>query len=558
MASLQKRKVKGNYYWYIVESKRINGKPRPITIAYLGSVEKILEMVQNGGNNREFKSYLHGSVWALWNIAKKNNILEILNEVFSSGKRAGLSKGETILLAAIYRVVHPGSKNEFSKWASTTTLPVLANFNEEKVTSQHFWDQMNGITEEMLSKVEDRITKTILAEYNICPEKLALDYTNYFTYIDSNNKSTLTKRGHNKQKRTDLRQFSLALLTTKEMSIPLCSHVYEGNVNDVSVFPKYLEEIKNRFPFYGDISKITLIYDKGSVSKKNLELLDDSKEKIKYICGFSLSSCKDLYDIPLTSYKKIKVKERDILVYRIKKNIWKRDRECILSHSKELETGQYIAMKNSIHKKRGQLNELKSQLNNKKSRISKKAVDVDAKIKKILAGDYGDEIIKIEKTGIRIIKDINHTVDEERINEIKSKYYGKRLLITNNVFWSTQSIMESYIDQYNIENIFKDTKNPHHFAIRSQYHWADSKVRVHTFTCILGLLLTSVLRKELIEAGIKTENGKLVDTLSNIRQTYILNPNKKRKSGFEAQKVLEKMSKEEEKIWNVLESIFKR
>lgn len=45
MASLQRRKVKGYYYWYIVESRRINGKPRPVTIAYLGSIEKILDIL---------------------------------------------------------------------------------------------------------------------------------------------------------------------------------------------------------------------------------------------------------------------------------------------------------------------------------------------------------------------------------------------------------------------------------------------------------------------------------------------------------------------------------
>jgi transposase len=121
----------------------------------------------------------------------------------------------------------------------------------------------------MLSKAEDAISKSILKKYDISPEKLALDYTNYFTYIDTNNKkSNITQRGHNKQKRNDLRQFSLALVTTKEFTIPLCSHVYEGNVNDISIFPKYLKQIKKRVSKYSDINNITLIYDKGSILLK--------------------------------------------------------------------------------------------------------------------------------------------------------------------------------------------------------------------------------------------------------------------------------------------------
>ena len=122
----------------------------------------------------------------------------------------------------------------------------------------------------MLSKAEDAISKTILEKYSISPEKLALDYTNYFTYIDTDNKkSTLAKHGHNKQKRNDLRQFSLALITTKEFTIPLCSYVYEGNINDVSIFPKYLEQLKQRVSKYSDINNITLFLIKEACPKKS-------------------------------------------------------------------------------------------------------------------------------------------------------------------------------------------------------------------------------------------------------------------------------------------------
>jgi len=43
MATLQKKKCKGHEYWYIVQSKRINGKPKPIVLAYLGKAETLLE-----------------------------------------------------------------------------------------------------------------------------------------------------------------------------------------------------------------------------------------------------------------------------------------------------------------------------------------------------------------------------------------------------------------------------------------------------------------------------------------------------------------------------------
>ncbi len=557
MASLQRRKVKDYYYWYIVESRRINGKPRPVTIAYLGSVEKILDMVQNGIIVKNVKSFSHGAVYALWNIAAKNNILDILKLSFPQQKRDGLDRATSILLAAIYRAIYPGSKNEFTEWVKKTTLPSIVKFDPEKISSQHFWDQMDGITDEMLSKAEDAISKTILEKYNISPEKLALDYTNYFTYIDTDNKkSTLAKHGHNKQKRNDLRQFSLALITTKEFTIPLCSYVYEGNINDITIFPEYLEQLKQRVSKYSDINNITVIFDKGSVSKKNLIILDNPDYKINYICGFPMGSCKDLYEIPLNEYINISIKGREILCYRLNKKIWGKDRECVLTYSMDLMIGQYNGLIKSISKKIEKLMKLKNQLQNENSRISRKPIDVDTKIKKILSGDYGEDIIQVIKDGIRKITDIHFEINEEAINAIRDKYFGKKLLITTQKDWPTEDIVEAYLDQYNIENIFKDTKNVHHFSIRPQYHWTDQKVRVHTFCCLLGLLLTSVLNKELSDMGIKLENKKLIDTLVEIRQSYLMSSNKKKKWGVDVKKIIEDMDEEEEKIWSCLEQVF--
>ena len=48
MASLQHRISGGYKYWYIVESRRVNGKPRPIPLLYLGKADDILKRLQGG------------------------------------------------------------------------------------------------------------------------------------------------------------------------------------------------------------------------------------------------------------------------------------------------------------------------------------------------------------------------------------------------------------------------------------------------------------------------------------------------------------------------------
>jgi len=102
-----------------------------------------------------------------------------------------------------------------------------------------------------------------------------------------------------------------------------------------------------------------------------------------------------------------------------------------------------------------------------------------------------------------------------------------------------------YIDNYlRMNGIVCDIYDPHiyNFSVQPQFHWTVSKVRVHTFCCLLGLLLTSILKKELSDSGIKMENKKIIDTLSGIREVYVLTPDKKSKNDFSVEKKLEQMS----------------
>ena len=43
MASLQRVRVKGHSYWRIVESRRVNGKPRAIPVMHLGTANQLLD-----------------------------------------------------------------------------------------------------------------------------------------------------------------------------------------------------------------------------------------------------------------------------------------------------------------------------------------------------------------------------------------------------------------------------------------------------------------------------------------------------------------------------------
>ncbi len=126
MASLQVKMHKGRKYWCIVESKRINGKPRAFVVEYLGTADTLLAKLTAKGGQHEVKSFSHGAIAALLLIADKLDVVPTINKYTSSKRdywpkqplRNNLTAGITLLLAAMGRACKPTSKlGWYENWA---------------------------------------------------------------------------------------------------------------------------------------------------------------------------------------------------------------------------------------------------------------------------------------------------------------------------------------------------------------------------------------------------------------------------------------------------------
>ena len=213
MATIQSKKSRGHKYWYIVESRRVNGKPRPIVLEYLGKPDALLKRLQGLTEGLRLKSYSHGAIAALLDVAHKLDISSLINQYVKSPRsymaekpiRNNLTVGITLLLGAIGRVCMPTSKRGWAKWAKTTTLTYLLRCSLSKIDSQHFWDLMDALPIEAIPKIEKELLERIIKIYGLESDTLFFDTTNFFTYIDTANlRCTIAQRGKNKQKRYDL------------------------------------------------------------------------------------------------------------------------------------------------------------------------------------------------------------------------------------------------------------------------------------------------------------------------------------------------------------------
>ena len=560
MASIQCKISRGHKYWYIVESRRVNGKPRPIVLSYLGKAEGLLKRLQGITSAVKLKSYSHGLVAALLEIASKLDIPEIINKYTDSKRpytskkplRNNLTAGITLLLAAIGRICMPTSKRGWASWAKTTSLAYLLRRNLSKIDSQHFWDLMDAIPQEVICKIEASILKEVFKIYNIETDSLFFDTTNFFTYIDSTNlKSNIAMRGKNKQKRNDLRQVGLALVVTKDDMMPLFHLTYEGNLNDSTVFKKVISHVVKRTEELGlNLKKHTIVFDRGNNSKPNLKILESLK--LFYVGALTPYHHQKLIEAAYGNFEEVNIGDAVIKAYRERRVIWEKDRTVVVFVSDKLKEGRIRGIYQFLAKAEKKLKDLQASLVSPSAKKRKKD-KLEKKIEAVIKGQYVKHIIDFSLNEIdkeRFVLDfcINH----EKLKRLEEDL-GFRIIMTNRHDWDTASIIKAYHGQSKIENAFKNLKNPYHLSIKPQFHWTDHKVKVHFFICVLGYLLATIVWcKARIGAQFSGTLDSLLDTLNNIRLASILEESKTR-GAVKAIYKLEEVSECENRLMEALE-----
>jgi transposase len=306
MASIIKKIKKGRPYYYAVESKRVNGKPRIVWQKYLGTIEAIVNRLEDSKPPKPKHTVIFeaGGIAALLRITQRLKLIELINEV-SPKREQGPTLGHYIVLAALNRALEPLSKLAIGNWYEQTVLRRLWGFDKSAFTSQRFWDHMNRLSEQDIEDIQEQLLPRIEKEFGIDTNILLYDTTNFFTFLaTSNDRSDLAQRGHSKQKRHDLRQIGLALLVTHNFQIPLFHKIYPGNIPDVSLFPQLAAELVDRYKRVTDKApEATLVFDKGNVTDDVME--DLVVKGAHFVAALSANQCADFLATPQDQFHSI-------------------------------------------------------------------------------------------------------------------------------------------------------------------------------------------------------------------------------------------------------------
>ena len=631
MAYIREKIKKGNPYYYIVEGRRIDGKVKQVILEYIGPMDKLKQLAMTGYlkqgavdsvpdhpsnaeqeatvndntvyENLSLKTYEHGAVAALLWTAQQLGLEKILDESFSPKTVKGLPRGRVLLLAMIQRAVEPGSKREFASWCRETSLPYTLQFEADNLDSAAFWEAMDCISEEEITGAWTKIIKRLMELSGVDITQFHLDYSNYFTFINTTNgRCVICKRGHNKQKRDDLLQFALAALTASSLNVPLIWQLYAGNTNDKTEFPAFTSHIRTQLSALGiDPSEVTICFDGGSNSEENFTNLG-----FHFVCAHSLIGLKELYNIDLSQYTKVTLKSgRERQAYLLPSLTFSGVLGTgVLVFSEALREGQIAQLRRDVASVQESIDEVQERLSNKRSSLytqhrkrketvrhaqrdveeynanldkeeearRKTGISKRRKIKKhkpLPVWDPDQEMLKIVQTAIfskhkycaeffkvslNCSDDetyvLDWAIDETAKATYISKYYGKKLIVTDHTDWTMEDILNEYTDQECIENgIFRTSKDVDHFAIRPQYHWTDQKIRVHVFLCLTAITIAEAMRTHFANHRVALPKAALLDRLNEIREGWVFVGDKKVKRS------LERLDQAHQDLWDVAETL---
>ena len=251
MASLYPKKVGGKTYYYLREMARVDGKPKMVSERYLGSADEIVAALDRGRPRRCRSArgiWLSGTSRRCGACWSRLELVSIVDEVVGARRSdAGASVGTYLALATLNRVVAPCSKLGFADWWATTAADRFTKIPTRVLDHRRFWDAMAAVTVDELAEIERRLALRMIEVFGLDTSAVALDMTNFATYIDSaNDRADIAQRGKAKQKRSDLRLVGLGLVVTRDGGVPLLSHAYPGNKPDVTQFPTMLAELAAR------------------------------------------------------------------------------------------------------------------------------------------------------------------------------------------------------------------------------------------------------------------------------------------------------------------------
>jgi transposase len=397
-----------------------------------------------------------------------------------------------IYLTVLHRLFASGSDRAAERWREDYLLP-----GAEELELHHLYRAM-GFLGEPIEPEGEKILGTPRCHKDLIEEALFERGRDLFTevdlvffdttslYFEGCGGETIGQRGHNKDHRPDLKQMVVGMALDVQ-GRPICSEMWPGNTADVKTLLPVVKRMQQRFR----LREITVVADRGMVSKATLEAFDKSDPPVRYIVGVRMRRQKEVNTSVLGSragwFESVpqRCNAKDPSPLKVKE-VWVEKRRYVVCLNEE-------ERRKDAHDREAIVGHLKEQLR---------------RGDKSLVGNKG------YRRYLKVQGESHFALDEKRI-KAEARYDGIWVLRTNTDY-NAETVAHVYKNLWTVEEIFRTTKAI--LETRPIYHKRDETIRGHVFCSFLALLLKQELESRMKRSDLQWEWAEVIRGLDNLQQ----------------------------------------
>ena len=558
MAHFHIKTKKGRPYLYVREIARVNGKPKVISQIYIGSPEKTAALAKGDfQEEKHLRVEEFGALWAALQMDSDIDLAGIIDSVITcSDKETGPSVGEYFLYCVLNRMVEAKSKNQLSEWYRNTAIQHIRPVEIDALNSQRYWEKWNRVDEKKLDIISKKFFEKIWALESPIADCLLFDTTNYYTFMASDTESELAMRGKNKEGRHHLRQVGLGLMVAKDSRLPLHYSVYPGNLHDSRQFKEIMDDM---FGVVCGLNKtkdrLTIVIDKGMNSHENYSYIDEHS-RMHFVTTYSTYFAEDLAITPIERFEVVdteknrrlalenKPTER-LLAYRTTGEFWGKDRAVVVTHNPSTARKKNYNLDAKLDTLRQELILMREKVREQVPHWRSPEAINERYLRLCERLHISSDLYEIELSSSRGQLTMAFRKDAYRV-ERKRSAFGRNIIITDNIDWTTEEIVQSSLDRWQVEDRFRMSKDDDLIGTLPIRHWTDSKIRCHLFCCVVALTYLRRLELKLKRHGINRTAPSAIEDMNHLHS--ILSTNGSRKP----RRYLERPSKTQAEVLTAL------
>jgi len=453
-------------YLQVVESRWENGASRQRVIATLGRLEKLQAHGDVDGLMRGLSRFADqvrivedvaagrleavsvrriGPAVVFERLWKETGIADVLRGLLQT-RRFDFPVERAVFLSALNRLFAPGGDRQAERWRDEYRIE-----GTEELELHHLCRAMGWLGAER-QNIEARLfqrRRTLFTSADL----VFFDTTSI--YFEGMGGETLGKYGNSKDHRRDRPQMIVGAVMDSD-GMPITGPMWPGDRTDVTTLLPVVDDLRSRF----GIRRMSVVADRGMISKETIRKLDSAAPPIGYILGARMRRVKEV---------RAEVLARAGRCAEVRPNL----------HVKEVrvEGRRYVVCLNPEEAER--------------DRAVREAIleSLEAKLRRgasSLVGNRGyRRFLKARRNGFDI--------DGKKV-KADARYDGKFVLRTN-LDLPASDVALRYKELWRVERLLRDVKSL--LSTRPIFHHCDATICGHVFVSFLALILLHELDRRM-------------------------------------------------------------